>query len=82
VIDTAKVNRPVGTRKPRFRIYGNLFLLNEMAEIIAANVGVKVMKLQKVSSNDITKTLCYQGKSAVYVCQWLGIKRKEYREHV
>jgi hypothetical protein len=75
-LDTVKATRPIGTRKLRLRIYGNKEILSTINQIIANNVDVNVMKLQK-ASNEITKVLYYQGTSAIKVCEWLGIKKRK-----
>jgi hypothetical protein len=44
-----------------------------MSEVISDHTGLPAMKPQK-TANEITKTLYYQGASAVALGKWLALK--------
>lgn len=74
LVDAVRVHNPMGALKPRVKIFGSEVFLWSMSEIIAGQLGLRIVKPQR-SPNTITKVLCYQCSSAEKVCDWLGLKR-------
>lgn len=55
---------------PRLRIYGNMYLITEINDIISANTNLNQREIQK-TSNKTTKALYYVSKSFQTVFDWL-----------